>query len=591
MSPARIDPRFGRLGEYSICFRRSITLYYGQERTGSIQVYMRSVALVFVLVAAAGAAWGGNAAAAGKLTEELPTIKCLGFRWLVGGDDNHNARVHVEYRKAGSRRWRRALDLFGVESEGMRKGSRPPAGQRLFAGSIFDLAGGTRYKVKLSLEDPDGGSAVRTVRTTTWTAPKRPVDGRKINVRPGGLKAALKSAKPGDTLVLGKGVYKGTFSLRSGEPGKPIVLVGSSDGPAVLDGGGAGNVIYASGVHDVMLEGLAFQNARWALAFNGGARISVTRCVLRDCDHGFVAQRNSDKQRRIYIADNVFVGRSKWPRTKGIESRRGIQVSGTGHVICYNRISRFGDGIDTFSNYPCAAIDIYGNEISECTDDGIEMDYSEHNTRCFDNRLTNVFQGISIQPIHGGPVYVFRNAMYNVTAETFKMHNNPSGGIFYHNTSVKTGMPLVLWTHETVSNCITRNNLFVGTKGNYAYESTAPMRRCDFDYDGFGGTWKQFLKFNRVRYKTIAAARKNAPAYRNAVRVHPATLFASGIKPPGDTKTKFDVRVNDLRIKAGSAAIDAGVALDNINDGFKGKAPDLGAYELGAKLPHYGPRR
>ena len=62
-----------------------------------------------------------------------------------------------------------------------------------------------------------------------------------------------------------------------------------------------------------------------------------------------------------------------------------------------------------------------------------------------------------------------------------QMHNNPSGGIFYHNTSVKTGMPLVLWTGETVSNCITRNNLFVGTEGNYAYESTAPMRRCDFD--------------------------------------------------------------------------------------------------------------
>ena len=39
---------------------------------------MRSAALVFVLVAAAGAAWGGNAATAGKLTEELPTIKCLG---------------------------------------------------------------------------------------------------------------------------------------------------------------------------------------------------------------------------------------------------------------------------------------------------------------------------------------------------------------------------------------------------------------------------------------------------------------------------------------------------------------------------------
>jgi hypothetical protein len=516
----------------------------------------------------------------------IPAIEAHTTSFRVGA-----IRVGVEYRKVGARQWRRALDLFGVEREGMRKTARPPAGQRLLAGSIFDLQGDTKYEVKLKLQDPDGGSTVRTIRTITWTAPTKPANRPKIRVRPGKLKAALKSAKPGDTLVLTKGVYKGPFSLRSGTPGKPIVLIGPPVGQAILDGGGANNLIGASGVHDVMLERLTFQNAKWAMAFNGGARISLTRCVVRDCDYGFVAQKNSSKQQRIYIADNVFTGRSKWPRTKGIESRRGIQVSGTGHVICYNRISNFGDAVDTFSNYPCAAIDIYGNDISECTDDGIEMDYSEHNTRCFDNRLTNVFQGISIQPIHGGPVYVFRNAMYNVTAETFKMHNNPSGGIFYHNTSVKAGMPLVLWTGEQVSNCIMRNNLFIGTKGNYAYESTAPMRRCDFDYDGFGGTWKQFLKWNRTRYDTIAAARKNAPVYRNAVRVNPATIFASGIKPPVDTKTKFAIGINDLRIKAGSAGVDAGVALHNINDGFTGKAPDLGAYELGAKLPHYGPRR
>ena len=62
-------------------------------------------------------------------------------------------------------------------------------------------------------------------------------------------------------------------------------------------------------------------------------------------------------------------------------------------------------------------------------DDGIELDYSQRNTRCFHNRLTNVFQGISLQPVYGGPVYVFRNALYNVAVEPFKLHNNPSGGL------------------------------------------------------------------------------------------------------------------------------------------------------------------
>jgi hypothetical protein len=46
----------------------------------------------------------------------------------------------------------------------------------------------------------------------------------------------------------------------------------------------------------------------------------------------------------------------------------------------------------------------------------------------------------------------------------------------------------------------------------------------------------------------------------------------------------------DFRLKPGSAAIDAGIALPTINDDFTGRAPDLGAYELDRPAPHYGPR-
>ena len=46
----------------------------------------------------------------------------------------------------------------------------------------------------------------------------------------------------------------------------------------------------------------------------------------------------------------------------------------------------------------------------------------------------------------------------------------------------------------------------------------------------------------------------------------------------------------DLRLREGSAAVDAGAILPNITDGYTGKAPDLGAYELGKESPHYGPR-
>jgi hypothetical protein len=46
----------------------------------------------------------------------------------------------------------------------------------------------------------------------------------------------------------------------------------------------------------------------------------------------------------------------------------------------------------------------------------------------------------------------------------------------------------------------------------------------------------------------------------------------------------------DLRPRAGTPVVDAGVVLPNLNDDFLGDGPDIGAYEAGQPLPHYGPR-
>jgi hypothetical protein len=56
---------------------------------------------------------------------------------------------------------------------------------------------------------------------------------------------------------------------------------------------------------------------------------------------------------------------------------------------------------------------------------------------------------------------------------------------------------------------------------------------------------------------------------------------------PGSPYEAVDL---DFRLKPGSRAVDAGVRLPNVNDGFAGRAPDLGAYELGQAAPVYGPR-
>ena len=53
----------------------------------------------------------------------------------------------------------------------------------------------------------------------------------------------------------------------------------------------------------------------------------------------------------------------------------------------------------------------------------------------------------------------------------------------------------------------------------------------------------------------------------------------------------YDAEDLDFRLRPGSAAVDHGMVLPTVTDGFTGSAPDLGALEVGGTAPHYGPRR
>ena len=63
------------------------------------------------------------------------------------------------------------------------------------------------------------------------------------------------------------------------------------------------------------------------------------------------------------------------------------------------------------------------------------------------------------------------------------------------------------------------------------------------------------------------------------------------LTPPDPTKRHAVYHAMDLnfQLKATSRAVDAGVAIPTVNEGFVGKAPDLGALEVGKPATHYGP--
>ncbi|HEX4793221.1 MAG TPA: right-handed parallel beta-helix repeat-containing protein [Humisphaera sp.] len=569
---------------------------------------------------------GDAAAPIGDPVLEPPTLRCLGAYWLIRGDDNQNAQIQFDYRKLGADSWKKGPPLFRVERRTtpyLDQGGKPrppsvvqiPSDGSLFAGSLLLLEPDTEYEMRLRLIDPDGGNAEKLLRSRTIAEPLAPADAIVCHVVPGagggsgtssdpfrGIDAAQKSARPGDLFLLHGGTYAGMIRItHSGEIGKPIIWRGAGDGEATLDGKCpmdhlTGALIDAPGAHDVWFENLSIANAYNLIRAHEAARIVVRRCHLHHALYGVVATQNqSHNLGGFFISDNLMEGIMPWPTTQqqwnDLPESRAVWIGGSGHVVCYNRIHHWKDGTDTADGPICCAIDFHNNEISEMFDDGSEMDGSERNTRNFLNRYTNTLTGVSLQPVYGGPVYVFRNVIYNCQTEAFKLHNSPSGGVLIHNTILKNGAALQLHTNAPVTNCISRNNLYIGTAGR-AIDFSPQMIHCDFDYDGFGGfSGPVFIKWNANAYATPAEVHSRAPIERRCVALDPAHLFANGLAAPEDPKKAYDFKLIDPRLSSASQAVDAGEILPGFNDDYHGNAPDLGALEAGTELPHYGPRQ
>ncbi len=566
-----------------------------------------------------------DAVRSAKLEAELPTLHCLGYRWLISGDDNGNAAVMVSYREAGVGDWRKAMPLRRVEVAAMEE-RKPPDDQGLFAGSILFLQPDTEYEVKLELSDPDGDGAVETVKQRTWKEPIAPKPLRVLHVVPGsgggsgsemdpfmGIASADSASMPGDLILVHAGVYKGIISFtKSGTLESPIVWRGAGDGEAIIVGAKGGPkkgerdiAITMYGVKHVFFENLSFRDAHWTFHASGSSYITVRRCHFKDVGYGYFA---SGEQERVFICDNLIEGVESWPRDKEARKfeNRGIDISGTGHVICFNTIRNFRDGVDVRPNYPVRAIDIHNNDISECSDDAIELDFSEQNVRAYCNRITNVSMGISFQPCRGGPAYAVRNVLYNVGHETWKLHLTPvnprsswttgphrtSGGVMIHNTIVKSNPPFRVYSQEGPANYFyMRNNLYVGT-GKNAIEVVCPLNYFDSDYNAYaagdGQPWRAFAWIFKQTYRTIEDFATLAGQENHGMSlVGLSGIFAADVGVP-DRMTKYIPPA--LNLAPDSPVVDKGEILASINDGYTGESPDIGAYEFGVGIPHYGIR-
>lgn len=555
-----------------------------------------------VALLAASPALADDVLHVGTANLDRPTVTALGVQLLITGDDNFNAKTTMRYRVSGTSDWRNALPLHRVHPEDVT-GLTVPA---QFAGSIFDLRPATSYDIELHASDSDGAvEQVVPLTAATRSVPVQdPTSPHGVNVTDAAsLRSALNGAAAGDVITLANGTYQGQFAINaSGTADRPVVIRGASQDGVVLDGGDCSpcNVleVYGSYVH---VERLTIQSASRALRFQGaGAEGNVVRRVhIKNVVLGIGSKQD---QRDFYICDNLVEGRLTWPQVYSDDGGQhanddGIHVEGEGHVVCHNQIVGFGDAMKV-EQVGARANDFYGNEVLSAYDNDLELDESAGNARCIRNRFTNGYAPISFQPIYGGPAYAIRNVVVNVVNEQLKFHAlggtpvlEPSGMIVLHNTFVSPAHAINLQTSDTSHHFAIENNIFYGpaspTDGR-TVDWTGPMHDALWDYDGFypDGVFAMSLESGYQKFATFAQL-QGAGVETHGILLDAAT-FASGLTAPANYTTALSPQ--DVTLAAASNAIDRGLVLPNINDGFQGKAPDLGALERGCPLPLFGVR-
>jgi hypothetical protein len=429
-------------------------------------------------------------------------------------------------------------------------------------------------------------------------------------------------------------VFDGTYYLtQSGTPDKPIAIKGAGDGEVIFDGDGCQNLFNLMGGNYQYFEGITVRNTNVAFLLGIKGIAGASGFTLKHAnvyDVGRVVQDDWSGSKNFYIADNTLTGRhdpnkmmgwigSPWDNFPGfpelLTSEYAIKVYGQGHVVAYNHIANWHDGVDVATygvpdgapndipDRVPLAIDFYGNDILNMGDNCFESDGGARNIRIFRNRCFDSASGaLSVQPMFGGPVYFYQNLIYNAPTGSLKYIEGSSGILTYNNTIIGEGRA------GPASNQHYRNNLFLA-EGAFdpVFAVTTYTNYSSSDYNGFrpNPDKADSFEWNSPAFGVAAAFGQNTVQrrYRSLRDYSEATgqeqhsvlvdydAFVSVSKPdPSDPQRVYTPDGFDFRLRPGSAAIDAGVELPTITDGFTGRAPDLGAFEYGRPTFHYGPR-
>ena len=548
-------------------------------------------------IAAVLLSWATIAGAIDLDLELTPTIHCMGIRIKGAPDDIANAKV--QFRKQGAEAWKEALPLvvclgnkFADTGEGEETqaawADAAPIIRRLH-GSLFWLEPGTTYEVQTTLLDA-AGAARGTYSGTATTRSDKVAYGKGRTLKVGtefkSIAAALKEAKPGDTVLVAPGIYKESVWLPqwpSGEPGNPVTLRGEKG--AILDGDGVpktadvhGGIIVRD-AHDLIIEGLLIKRFAYCMFINTCHRVVIQRNFIdlreseKSAPYGIRLKRCRDSLVQLNVAVEPKLGEHHY-------ARYPFSIDG-GHrnVIRYNQMlgGACHDIITTRNN---CDTDIYENVFRGTTnDDGVELEGGTCINLRFFHNLLDVHDGdkgtVSTTPVTVGPVYVVRN-VFLCSRQAVKFANDGTTNALKAGHQLCDFAPLFFY-----------HNVFHEPRDQF------------FRFLGAHG--RPILINNIVTGKALPDVTKNLAADRSSAqyaRVEAdSNLYWDGGKTtksptPGlDAHSLFaeplfvDAGKGDFRLQPGSPALDRALRLPNISDRFAGRGPDIGPFETALDWP------
>lgn len=553
---------------------------------------------------------------------------------------NFNESALIEFRRSGEANFSRGHDFVRYDGNHMAAslfGLEP--------GSVYDLRVTLQDPDGTTGANPWLGS-VTTRNEYSLPAPVRVVlvssqaqlNSAVANAQPGDEIRLAAVTYPSGVHVLGgpSGSFAHPIVLTARGSAKPVVK-GTRDGGIQLEGVGSwvlddlevhnerGDGISLRGCHDMVIRrcfvhdsrpgdytaNITIQHGDEAVP-PGSGNFLVLDNRIGDLVHNAVNENQGPGPSNVNVPGQSYFGIFVAYLPGPFLTIRGNTVFGTvdGIHCCGDEgeAPALGpDDPDWLSTWPDQNLDLYDNVIYDCKDDGIECDGHMVNGRIFRNRIGKCQNAISVAPFYPGPLFILRNILHGFAEGCLKQNSDEDGitrnVLFYHNTVREK--PRGTNPQGASGNClyqgepafqrgfVYKNNIFYA-RGR-VYNGDLYTEGCFhsdnlFDHDLMYSTrqtdksvaykWVSDMAdpLNDTRYADLAS-------FQAAVGQEPNGLWGDPLlRTTPLTGYPSKSKLLDLSLLPGSPAIDAGVVIPGINDGYEGAAPDLGALESGASI-------